>query len=156
MCERHTRLVIIDSFEQFYFNRGTKETQGCLRLGAFARFLRKLELRGACERMSRPWAWKVTLEADSVFATFAEGSEHHACSESARSQFVLLDVVEDEGEGLGLLAVVLDGDGGGALHLLHGAVLLVLAVTEPLAKIKAGVNLNQGDAVGLSESLEKK
>ena len=76
-----------------------------------------------------------------------EGSRH--------SEVLLLDVVEDEGEGLGLLTVVLDGDGRGSLDFTGGAVLVVMAVSEPFTEIHSGVNLDQGDAGSLGHSLLK-
>ena len=69
------------------------------------------------------------------------------------SQLVLLDVGEDELEVLSLLAVVLDGDGRGALDLSGVALLVIVAVTEPFTKIIPGVNLDERDTTGLSHSL---
>lgn len=70
------------------------------------------------------------------------------------SQLVLLDVVKDEGKSLGLLTVVLDGDGGSSLDLSGGTVLVVLAVSEPLTEVVSGLDLNEGDAVRLAKSLK--
>ena len=72
------------------------------------------------------------------------------------SQVVVLDVVEDEGEVLGLLTVVGDGDRAGGLDLDGLTLLVVLAVAEPLTNIHSGVDLNQGDASLLGHGLEKK
>lgn len=72
------------------------------------------------------------------------------------SQVVLLDVVEDEGEGLSLFTVVLDGDGGGSLHLSGGTFLVVLAVSEPLTEVVSQLNFDKGDAVSLAEGLKQK
>ena len=72
------------------------------------------------------------------------------------SQVVSLDVGEDELEVLSLLAVVLDGDGRGALDLPGVALLVVVAVAEPFAEIVPVVNLDERDATGLSHSLEGK
>ena len=69
------------------------------------------------------------------------------------SQVLLSDVVEDEGEGLGLFTVVLDCDGGGALDLSGGAFLVVVAVAEPLAKVHPGINFDQRDVSSLCHSL---
>ena len=70
-----------------------------------------------------------------------------------RSQSLLSDVVEDEGEGLGLLAVALDGDGAGTLDLSGGAFLVVVAVAEPFAEVHPGVNFDQGDVALLCHGL---
>lgn len=71
------------------------------------------------------------------------------------SQVVLLDVVEDEGEGLSLITVGGDGDRAGGLDLDGGAFLVVLAVAEPLTKVHSGVDLDQGDASLLGHGLNK-
>ena len=71
---------------------------------------------------------------------------------SIRSEVVVLDVLDDEGEVLSLLTVVLDGDGGSALHLSGVALLVVLAETEPLTQVHARVNLDQRDATGSGHS----
>jgi len=75
------------------------------------------------------------------------------CSESFcnESVLVLLDVVEDEVECVGLLTVVSDGDGGAASDLACDAGLVVLALTEPLAELSSLLDLEQGDVVGLAE-----
>ena len=70
-----------------------------------------------------------------------------------RSQSLLSDVVEDEGESLSLLAVVLDGDGGGSLDLSGGAFLVVVAVAEPFTEVHPGVNFDQGDVALLCHGL---
>ena len=75
---------------------------------------------------------------------------------SIRSEVVLLDVLDDELKVLSLLTVVLDGDGGSALHLSGVALLVVLAETEPLAQVHARVNLDQRDATGSGHSLHIK
>ena len=72
------------------------------------------------------------------------------------SQVLLSDVVEDEGEGLSLLAVVLDGDGGGSLDLSGGAFLVVVAVAEPFTEVHPGVNFDQGDVALLCHGLRTK
>jgi len=70
-----------------------------------------------------------------------------------RSETLLADVVEDEGEVLSLLTVVLDGDGRGALNLASVALLVVVAVTEPLTEVHPRVNLDQRDARRLGHGL---
>ena len=70
-----------------------------------------------------------------------------------RSQSLLSDVVENEGEGLSLLTVVLDGDGGGSLDLSGGAFLVVVAVAEPFTEVHPGVNFDQGDVAALGKGL---
>ena len=70
-----------------------------------------------------------------------------------RSETLLADVVEDEGEVLSLLTVVLDGDGRGALNLASVALLVVVAVTEPLTEVHPRVNLDERDAGRLSHGL---
>ena len=79
----------------------------------------------------------------------------HCLSESVHSEGVLLDVVEHEGKALGLLTVVDDGDGRGALDLAGGALLVVLAVAEPLTELGAVLNLDHGDVVGLGEGVDE-
>ena len=76
-------------------------------------------------------------------------------SHSEHSEVLLTNVVEHEGEGLGLLTVGLDGDGGGTLDLTGGAFLVVMAVAEPFTQIVAGVNLDQRDAGVLGHGLIK-
>ena len=70
---------------------------------------------------------------------------------SGRSEVLLLDVVNNERERFGFLAVVHDGHGGGALGLARLAFLVVLAVAQPLADVHAGVDRDHGDAVGLGQ-----
>ena len=86
----------------------------------------------------------------SVFVLFV-----HCLSERVHSEGVLLDVVEHEGKALGLLTVVDDGDGRGALDLAGGALLVVLAVAEPLTELGAVLNLDHGDVVGLGEGVDE-
>ena len=74
---------------------------------------------------------------------------------SEHSEVLLTNVVEHEGEGLGLLTVSLDGNGGGTLDLAGGAFLVVMAVAEPFTQIVAGVNLDQRDAGVLGHGLIK-
>ena len=74
-------------------------------------------------------------------------------SASSVGQALLLDVVEHEGESLGLLAVVPDRDGGGSLDLPWFPLLVVLAVSEPLAEVVSLLDLDQGDVAGLGKGL---
>ena len=74
-------------------------------------------------------------------------------SVSSVGQALFLNVVEHEGEGLGLLAVVPDRDGGGSLDLLGRAFNVVLAVSEPLAEVVSLLDLDQGDVAGLGKGL---
>ena len=67
----------------------------------------------------------------------------------------MFDVVQDELEGFVLLTVVLDSDRRAALDSADGAVLVVLAVAEPLTKIVLSINFDQGHGVSLGESLNK-
>ena len=67
------------------------------------------------------------------------------------SQVVLLNVVHDEGEGFGLLTVVLDGNGGGSLNLSGTTLDVVLAVSKPFTKIVTAGDGHERDAVGLSK-----
>lgn len=67
------------------------------------------------------------------------------------SSGVLLDVVEDEVEGLGVFTVVLDGDGGAASDLSGDALLVELALAEPFAEFGSLFDLEKGDVVGLAE-----
>ena len=78
-----------------------------------------------------------------------------AAGDAARSELVVLDVVEDEGEGLGLLAVSPDHHGGGALDLSRLALLVVGAVAEPLSKIVAGGDLEERDLGLGGQSLQQ-
>jgi len=71
------------------------------------------------------------------------------------AELVVLDVVAHERESLGVFAEVLDGDRRASLHLPGCAFLVVLAVTQPLAELLAGLNSDQGDVVGLSQGLER-
>ena len=85
-------------------------------------------------------------------------SEKHPLKSSRTaclSQVVSLDVRENELEILGLLAVVLDGDGRGTLDLSGVALLVIVAVAEPFTKIVSGVNLDKRDVTGLGHSLSK-
>ena len=107
----------------------------------------KLELSGD------KWQWPLRSSESTPLRVRDFCIELQYGGSRVRSEVLLLDVVEDEGKGLGLLAVVADGDGGGSLNLAGAAVLVVLAVTEPLTEIHAGVDLNQRDAVGLGHSL---
>lgn len=72
---------------------------------------------------------------------------------SACSAFVLLDVVLNEWEVFGLLAVVRDGNRRGGLDLARSTLLVVLAVAEPFSEFSARLNLNQGNSVSLGQSL---
>ena len=76
-------------------------------------------------------------------------------SASSVGQALLLDVVEHEGEGFGLLTVVLDRDGGGSLDLPRLAFNVVLAVSEPLTELVTRLDLDQGDVAGLGKGLER-
>ena len=60
------------------------------------------------------------------------------------SEVLLLDVVENESEVLSLLTVVSDGDRRGALDLAGVALLVIVAVTEPLTEIHPRVDLIRG------------
>lgn len=71
---------------------------------------------------------------------------------SKLSQVVVLDVLLEEGQGLGLLTVVLDGAGRSSLHLSGDTGLVVLALAEPLTELLSGVNLDEGDLVLLGKS----
>ena len=64
-------------------------------------------------------------------------------------------MLEHEGKGHSLLAVVQNGHGGGSLHLLYFAVLVVLAVAEPLSKLDTLGNLEQRDVACLGECLHR-
>ena len=70
-------------------------------------------------------------------------------------ELVVLDVLLHEREGLGVLAEVLDGDRRAALHLAGLALLVVLAVAEPLTELFAGLDGDQGDVVGLGQGLKR-
>ena len=74
-------------------------------------------------------------------------------SRSHRSETLLTDVVKDEGEVLSLLTVVLDGNRGGALDLAGVALLVVVAVAEPLAEVHALFDLDKRDARRLGHGL---
>ena len=74
-------------------------------------------------------------------------------SVSSVGQALFLNVVEHEGEGLGLLAVVPDRDGGSSLDLLWLTFNVVLAVSEPLAEVVSLLDLDQGDVAGLGKGL---
>ena len=74
-----------------------------------------------------------------------------ACS---LSELSLLDVLVNEREGLGVFAVVLDGDRGAALHFAGFSFLVIFAVAEPFAEFLSGLNVDQRDVVGLSQSLD--
>jgi len=71
------------------------------------------------------------------------------------SEGVLLNVVKNEREALGLLSVVLDGNGRGALDLASSTLFVVLAVAEPFTELGAVFNLDDGDVVGLGEGIDK-
>lgn len=68
---------------------------------------------------------------------------------------VLLEVVQDEVKSLSLLTVVSDGDGWATADLAGDALLVVLALAEPLAQLSSLLNLEERDVVGLAESLLK-
>lgn len=72
-----------------------------------------------------------------------------------KSSGVLLDVVEDEVEGLGVLTVVLDGDGGAASDLSGDALLVELALAEPFAEFGSLLDLEERDVVGLAEGSDE-
>ena len=76
-------------------------------------------------------------------------------SDARRSETLLTDVVEDEGKVLSLLTVVLDSNRGGALDLAGVALLVVVAVAEPLTEIHPLVNLDQRDARRLGHGLKE-
>ena len=76
-------------------------------------------------------------------------------SASSVAESLFLNVVEHEGKGFGLLTVVLDRDGGGSLDLPRLAFLVVLAVAKPLTELITLLDLDQRDAAGLGESLER-
>ena len=71
------------------------------------------------------------------------------------SEVVLLDVVNNERESLGLLTVLDDGNGGSSLHLTGVVLLVVLAVAEPLTEVHLLLNVDEGDTVGLGKSLDE-
>lgn len=70
------------------------------------------------------------------------------------TQLVVLDVLLDEGKSLRVFTEVLDGEGGASLDLSSLAFLVVLAMTNPFAKFLSLLNMNEGDVVGLGESLQ--
>jgi hypothetical protein len=67
----------------------------------------------------------------------------------------LLDVVQDEVEGVGLLTIVSHGHGRAASHLAGNACLVVLALAEPLAQLSSLLNLEERDVVLLAEGGDK-
>lgn len=64
---------------------------------------------------------------------------------------MVLDVLLEEGKGLGLLTVVLDGAGGSTSDLSGDTGLVVLALAEPLSEFSSGVNLDEWDLVLLGK-----
>lgn len=72
-----------------------------------------------------------------------------------RSEVVVLDVVNNERESFGLIAVVNNGDGGGGLGLAGIAFLVVLAVTEPLTELQSAFNFDDGGTVLLGQSADE-
>ena len=68
---------------------------------------------------------------------------------------LLFDIVEDKGEGLCLLSVVLDSNRGGSLDFPWLTVFVILAVTEPSADVVSVLDLDQGNVAALSEGLPK-
>ena len=85
----------------------------------------------------------------------ADGFHHSGQSKAcSRVELVVLDVLLDEGESLGVFAVVLDGDRGAALYLAGFSFLVIFAVTKPFAELFSGLNVDEGDLVGLSQSLQ--
>ena len=70
------------------------------------------------------------------------------------TQLVVLDVLLDEGKSLRVFTIVLDDEGGASLDLSCLAFLVVLAMTNPFAKFLSLLNMNEGDVVGLGESLQ--
>jgi hypothetical protein len=101
-------------------------------------------------RVERPGAGERSRQRLSA-NVFRHSGQSKACS---RVELVVLDVLLDEGESLGVLAVVLDGDRGAALHLAGFSFLVIFAVAEPFAELFSGLNVDQGDLVGLSQSLQ--
>ena len=70
---------------------------------------------------------------------------------STSSERVLLDMVLDEGVSLRLLSPVLNDERRGTSDLLGNALLVVLALTDPLAELLAGLDFDQWDLVLLGE-----
>lgn len=60
-----------------------------------------------------------------------------------------------EGKSIGWLSVVLDGGGRGSLGLSGVTLLVVLALSEPLAELLSGVNLDEWDLVLLGKSSDE-
>ena len=68
---------------------------------------------------------------------------------------LLFDIVEDKGEGLCLLSVVLDSNRGGSLDFSWLTVLVVLAVSEPGANVVSVLNLDEWNVAALCEGLQE-
>ena len=64
---------------------------------------------------------------------------------------MFLDVLLEERKSIGSLSVVLDGAGRGTSDLSWDTLLVVLALSEPLAELLSGVNLDQWDLVLLGK-----
>lgn len=88
-------------------------------------------------------------------AKFSCGASHAAGvparASASNSEVLLLDVVNNERESFGFLAVVKDGHGGGALRLSWVSFLVVLAVSEPNTDVVTALNADHWHAVGLGE-----
>ena len=72
---------------------------------------------------------------------------------NASGSSVVLNVVEDEVEGLGVFSVVLNGDRGSAAHSAGLALLVVFALAKPLPDVFSVFDLNNWNVVCLAESL---
>lgn len=60
-----------------------------------------------------------------------------------------------EGKSIGWLSVVLDGSGRGSLGLSGVTLLVVLALSEPLAELLSRINLDEWDLVLLGKSSDE-
>ena len=64
---------------------------------------------------------------------------------------MLLDVLLEERESIRGLSVVLDGAGRGTSDLSWDTLLIVFALSEPLAELLSGLNLDEWDFVLLGK-----
>ena len=68
---------------------------------------------------------------------------------------MLLDVLLQEGEGIRWLSVVLDGAGRSSLGLSWDTLLVVFALSEPLAELLSVVDFNKRDLVLLGKGSDE-